>query len=826
MVHLSRHRLVAFRLALLAFVLGSADIRAQDRPPVDTSRVDQYGDPLPPGAIARIGTTRLRHGSGVWSVAFSPDGKTIASGGISLDESICLWDAKTGKRKSRLQLQPRMGGGVMCVAFSPDGRTLVAGSYSPNIVSFWDVATGQLLRRSQTYDQGVLCVTFSRDGTRAACSGYDKTIRIFDARTGREERTLVGHEGAIYSVAFSPDGSELVSASEDKTVRLWQASTGNELRVVQRLEKGILTAAFHPKGRTIAFAGRDRVVRIWDTSSGRLVHELHGHEQDVTRIVFSPNGKLLASSSRDFTVRLWDIERGAEIRRFQAGQLDFGSVDFSPDGKTLVAGALEQSLCLWDVDTGRESLPFEGHRGPILTLESSQDGRFLASSSTDGTIALSDTAGSRPFHSFAAGLGWGISLAFSPDGHAVASAHYGKRFPLHDVPSERVLREFDGHENGVVAVKFSNDGKMIVSGGRDNTVRVWEATSGKQLCVLEGHRGSVDLLAFSPDDKKIASGSGRESIIRVWDLATRKEQCLISVPAVSLAIMPDRQTLLTADQDGIIQFWNADSGAELRRFHVPKPEHFTMPPIAVSSDSKYMASVGKERRIHVWELLTGAEVRSYEGAEYGPSVLAFGRDGFTLASGNIDSTILIWDLAATTTATTSLSRNQLTERERETLWNDVAGADAAVAYRAMWRIIASGNQGVALLRGRLRPAHAAEAGRVARLISELDGDRFSTREKATQELAELGSEAEEALKQALSGPSSPEQFRRAELLLARLEKISFLLPTRATAVLERIATADARALLKDFAKGAPRSRLTQEARLSLERLGKLQAPRS
>src|SRR5262249_52747290 len=146
--------------------------------------------PLPPGAIARIGTVRLRHGDGVWTVAFSPDGKTIASGGLRFNESICLWKASTGRRLSQLDIHPRMGGGVMSVAFSPDGKTLASGSYNPNLLCLWDLQTGQRLHTSKAYEQGVTSVAFSPDGRRVVSGGYDKTIRIFDPATGMEQSCL------------------------------------------------------------------------------------------------------------------------------------------------------------------------------------------------------------------------------------------------------------------------------------------------------------------------------------------------------------------------------------------------------------------------------------------------------------------------------------------------------------------------------------------------------------------------------------------------------------------------------------------------------------
>jgi hypothetical protein len=276
---------------------------------------------------------------------------------------------------------------VTSVAFSPDGRLLASGS-DDQTLKLWDVETRQEVRTLRGHTDPVWSVAFSPDGRLLASGSGDNTVKLWDVETGQEVRTLSGHTDPVWSVAFSPDGRLLASGSGDNTVKLWDVETGQEVRTLRGHTFLVVSVAFSLDGRLLASGSLDNTVKLWDVETGQEVHTLRGHTDSVWSVAFSPDGRLLASGSDDQTVKLWDVETGQEVRTLRGHTSWVTSVAFSPDGRLLASGSDDQTVKLWDVATGQEVRTLSGHTAPVRSLAFSPDGRLLASGSWDGTVRI------------------------------------------------------------------------------------------------------------------------------------------------------------------------------------------------------------------------------------------------------------------------------------------------------------------------------------------------------------------------------------------------------------------------------------------------------
>jgi WD40 repeat protein len=826
----------------------------------------ENSDPLPQGALARLGSTRFRHSAEVRSLAFSPDGKILASGGC--DEVVRFWDVKTGRQ---LRVSSRYHLAVAALAYSPDGATLALRDLGLGVFLL-DAATAKERRH----------VNFPRYGGG-----------------GPNEET----------VAFSPNGKILALAAVNPggEVCLFDPADGKELARLGKHNSDIVPSlTFSPDGRILASSGQDATIRLWDVARRKPLFVLRSEDTMVLPIVFSRDGKWLISGGgtqknpqesdspwEHPAIRIWDAATGKQLRVFRDTEVR-GTVDslaLAPDGRTL-AVRCEDKLRLWDVTTGKvlRTLPCPRNSdGTICKLCFSPNGKLLAEG-IGNTIGLWDVASGRLLNLSADESTSGIkSVALSSDGRLLAAGDGDGYLSFWDFRNRRLIRCFRGCDTEVNQVAFSPDGKMLAGISRDDHPRVWDAANGRQRYQIPIGRPKTShptMLAFTPDGKLLAyayfSISNKRHVlqrsIRLLDAATGAERQNLTIGevlrgySIDLGFSPDGRHLIGKTGEGEIYGWRREGDRFVAKGLLARePDHDSVaftgrgfltvdtnsgkPPsfhdyetgqpkhnisgfprlggiLAFSRDGRYLAaganfSLGGDRMeprdttLRVCEMSSGQEVLRWRlPQDTACNELAFAPDGRTLVAAMTDTTILFWDL---------VPAGKEAAKDMQAAWADLAANDAAKAYRALCRLLAAPADAVALLRSRLKPVENVDEKRLARWIAELDAGEFAVREKATEELRKLDKLAEPALRQALASRPTLEMRRRLQGLLDDVSSWrpppEILRQLRAIEVLERLGTPEALALLQTLAGGAAGARLTRKARAAVRRLTALDAAR-
>ncbi|BAY35845.1 WD-40 repeat-containing protein [Nostoc sp. NIES-2111] len=570
--------------------------------------------------------------SNIITVAFSPDGKTIATG--HFDGCLILWDVTNGQKLVECQAHIGL---TWCVAFSPDGKTLATVGQDETI-KVWDVKTGQCLQTLQGHRGGVVCVIFAKAGSTLITSSVDGDIRVWDISTGEFTQILQGHSRRVWSVALSPQGDVLASGSEDSTVKLWNLATGDCIATLQGHTDWIKSVAFNSSG-ILATCSLDQTVRLWDINQGVCLEVLTGHENGILAIAFI-NEQILASCSIDCIIRLWDITTGQCVKTLQGHANSVNAIASNPQGTILASGADDFSLRIWDIATGECLKIFKGRSNWVKSVAWSPDGKTIAAGNEDRTVRLWTINGE--CRSLSGHTDLIFAVNFTPDGRIVASASADTTVRLWDVATGECIKVLYGHIGMVTGVAFSPDGKLLASTSYDNASRLWDAATGQLLTIFPVHLGMS--VAFSPDGTKLAFG-GFDYTVTVWDLATGKPYRHITGHhnwVWWIAFSPDGKTLATGSSvERVIKLWDIETGECLQTLQGHEQMLWA---IAFSPDGSILVSTSSDNTIKFWDVASGNCLDTIEGHNHWVMCAAFNPQGNMLVAGDGYAAIKIWDL--------------------------------------------------------------------------------------------------------------------------------------------------------------------------------------
>ena len=573
--------------------------------------------------------------SGVGAIAFSPDGKTLASG--AQDKIIRLWDIATGKE--RLQMNGCQDE-INCLSYSPDGTCLASsdGKYGQHTIHLWDPVGGNEQYSLRGHNSRIARITFSPD-SKILASADDKTLHFWDVGTGKERFDVKAAAGGVNSLKFSPSGAIIacIGEMEDhagrQCVTLWNVNTGTQIRAIKPSLAGVTWVMFSPDEKTLVLGGNrpERTdLEYWDTQSGDMLHQKEGHTNEVSKIMFSPDGaRLLTHSREDQSFRAWNLTTGKRLQKIESWSSKFA---VSSDHK-LLAIFEDENFHLWDLVTGKQRFEVQVKNSFILSSAFSSDSSTLATVFADGIVRVWDVASGRESQRWMAPGSLASAISFTVDRKKIAVAGYmmgiGKNerdkgmLDVWDVAAQTtstITRDLPGR---ISIIQFKQDGQGLACGIDLNFPFFCDIGSGKQWPAPPGDQYYFTGMELAPDCRVCAFGSEEDTIL-LWDVHNGKEFLRLCGTAKAktskyLPVLPDDPAFcgIKVQPDGIRCLKFSPDGRRLATCH--------------HSDGM----------IRIWDVAT---MKLCFQLLAKAEVIAFSQNGKKLATAGYDTTVLVWDL--------------------------------------------------------------------------------------------------------------------------------------------------------------------------------------
>ncbi len=596
---------------------------------------DSAGEPLPPGAVQRLGTLRMRYPGGVGGLAYLPDGRGVVLTGGFVD----IWDLAKGVLLSHTRVS---GSGLRGIDLRPDGKALLLADAAGKVTE-WDPAALREVRSWQTTHGKLLSARYSPGAARMLTAGEDPPgLKEWDLASGKELLSVQSQMVSIRPGAiYGPEGkTAILGGGYDHNLEHYDLATGRLLKKWCTIYQA-KCLALSPDQKYLTVGVEDRAVE-WSLAEYSEFHPYKhcpGEAARIFSVAYVPASNEVLCGGRDGSIHRWSRATGQRAFSWTPHQSEVSFLCLSPDGKWVLSYGTRQ-VTETNIETGENRLPLQRHVGSVEAVAFLPSGKQVVSASSDATLRLWEVESGKQLRSIAGAKLGAYAVAVSPDGSRVAAGCKDGVVREFSPADAKLLRELTGHLGYIRAVTYTPDGKRLLSSADDGSIRVWLPERPEPAAVLQGHRGGVLSLSVSPDGRRLLSG-GRDATVRLWDLATAKllrtfEGSRGWVSCV--AFTPDGAHAFSGGRDGRIRKWNLESGkgdGELL-------QGSWIYSLACFPDGRRVAATGADGKIVCWDVETAKQVTSFAGHQGAVTCLAVSGDGQRLVSGSQDTTLLVW----------------------------------------------------------------------------------------------------------------------------------------------------------------------------------------